>query len=1351
MQRFFIESHEVASRLVNREGRRSIFDGRLLDAGGFLIPSSIIHPLKTVEAIAEKDNAIVVAEGGMGKTFVLNEFWESHRDIAELLHLAYYAGNVPELKRDVENVSGKKYLFLDGLDEAPELCLPLVKILQDAKPSAHVLLASRSIPPLKSFHENLTWPLFSLLPYTRDDVEELCKNEGKDFEAFMREIEGLGLGGVCAMPLGCKLLLAAFGEKGLTVRSSEELWKHSLKRLCAENDYSITRSCVRHSIDVSPHECWNIASRVALVLKLRGQSSFTRISAFPDIAGKENDFSQILPPGDAAKFNECLTRPIFMPIGHDRFRFAHSSYFDFMAAMGMIECIKQPEWKRIVLSESGIPYPQWEGAVPWLAARDDCLLASIKKFRPDLLLATDAVVSKMGADEICKGILDNAENIPFAIRGNPAIQARYYALNTDVCAHVIIDALEHSQSDAVIDTAIDIVQRARHPSMIDALAEFFCNETKGNALRESAGLALLDLANDRQRQKCRVLLEKPLSRRMQGIVLHLLWPTHMSAEELMPRLALDEEDSLDPYEYWLEYVFPGTLASLSDEARRILFQWAIADLERDRHGQHRRFAVRLCVFRHCWEKLKSREDFGLMVQGLEAFSNIYPFPFSDRPTYEHIKNEYGWKEYVADVDRRRNMACFLVENETISLQPFVNYCIQLLSQNDVGFVIGEIRSNTNANRRERWAVLLKHIVGGFKLPQDADTWNWLHQEFPRVFPVDANAIMADNEKYDRQLQALKKKEMEETAQEKSRQATINAQNTEWVLAKFQNDSVTPWFCNIMDAIRFQTPQEAPDYGFDFRKSALWQTFSNREIDLLVTAAHDFILLYNGPWPEENAYYPSHIQAFYLLADKAEDRLADLPAAAWQKFAPELFKELLHESFDLAQQTFMLFAKHQPEVFFAIMANKLETQLISFGCVGLHEYERFMGAGDVMRLLAALDAEELDDKKRYNLYAEFWRVNEQQTAKHINESRFATVPLKETGPQTSVYLIASNPSRRFPELLALLKKDVKWGHDWCLQTLGHTGINHSPFLKMLGQLLTKELKEFYAWLLTAFPMEEKPHRVGCYAPDAVDKVYEAMAAIFGELASRNDEEGSTALWELAAQFPQLTYLNDALQQSKRMLLEKRCPTYDIEVIKKLMSGKEQGHVVSTATDLLEVVFDILKEKYQIYLTGKENPMVRGLWNESQKGKEEIWHKDEAALSDHIKSYLELVLPKLVINREVKLNRGSEDVTGAQTDIWITAFSRCDNARLRLCIEVKGSWNPSCPTAFHDQLCKKYMGIGGADAGIFLVGWFWSEQKTPHKNQWRNDRSEAERVLQQQERELSQRYKVRHLILDCKYCR
>ena len=604
MQRYFIKSEEVASRLESRE---SWFDGRVLDASGFLVYSEVFT-FKTLSKIAEDGNAIIVAEGGMGKSFVLREFYKGHEDDVELINVVYFEKNVPKLEAIIEAAARKKYIFIDGLDEAPSLCATLIGVLKRTRISAHVLLSSRSIPELKSFCALPEWSMYSLLPYTRDDVKELCEGANKNFNAFMLEVDGHGLGGVCAKPLGCNMLLASFDGKVLPSKSSEDLWRNSLKKLCSENDASDTRPLVESS-NVTPDECWRIVSCVALALKLAKQSVIPRRSSTTVLEAGEIDVSQILAAEDCSKFNECLTRPIFTSIGDGRFRFSHSSYFDFMAAMGVMQYIKQSEWRKLTSSPDGMPYPQWEGVLPWLAVRDEIILESLKRCRPDLLLGSDAVVNKVGAEVICRCILDNAENIPRTLRENPAIQARYYALSTDGCVDAVADALKKGQSEEVVDTAIDIARRARLSSMVDALVDFFCDGTRDLSLRISAGYALLDLATSAQRKKCRAVLSARMSQRLKGVALRLLWPNNMTLQELVPLLTPEEDDVLDPYAWWLEDEFAKTLDRLSEEDMRELLKWAISDITRG-HSKDRHFTTaKREVFVHCWLRSSSRENF----------------------------------------------------------------------------------------------------------------------------------------------------------------------------------------------------------------------------------------------------------------------------------------------------------------------------------------------------------------------------------------------------------------------------------------------------------------------------------------------------------------------------------------------------------------------------------------------------------------------------------------------------------------------------------------------------------------------------------------------------------------------
>lgn len=1343
MKRFLVESSEVSSRLESRDSCFGWFDGRILDAAGFLVYSEIFTFLKTLPEIAAAGNAIIIAEGGMGKTFILDEFCKSVPDTeVEKLDLVLYSGNVPRLEQDIENAKTTKYLLIDGVDEATELCPALLQTLKRVNPSAHVIIASRSIPQLKAFCETLQWPLFSLLPYTENDVRELCEAERKDYSTFIREVEGHGLGGVCAKPLGCKMLLSSFDGSKLTATDGETMWRNALMRLCGENTCSQTRSLVKDSC-IPERECWDLSIRVALILKLSGQSIVTRISSWAESSKATIDFSQFMSNACYAKLNECLLRPIFTPIDHDCFRFSHSSYFDFMAAMGLVKLVEPSEWEKIVLSKDGVPYPQWEGVIPWLAVRHEALLGRVKKSRPDLLLGSDAVVTRVGAGEICKSILENAESIPTSIRENPAVQARFYALGTDDCIQPLEGALK-GDSTATVDTAIDIVRRARILPMVDALVDFFIDDSKDISLRVNAGYALVELANNAQRKRCRAVLSQSMPKRLKGVALRLLWPDCMTAKELTPLLTPGEDHVLDSYEYWLEYEFLKTLERLKEEDARELLSWAISDVKYDKEGEHHFFAAKKGVFLHCWVKYFTQEYFGLLAKGLEAFSKIYRSPFRNHSVYDKDKNAYDAKAYSADDSRRRCMARFIVEDESLSLSPLTDFDIQLLQHGDIDFILDEMNSCETPSLRQRWAECLANLASWIELPKWSDVWNRLHKEFPEHFALDAKQMQDERKKTRRTFRDIENREKKQASIQERKEADILAKNAAWVHEKLQSGDATGHFSQIMWVILTQTKGEITDFRLDFRKSSLWPTFSKREQETLIHAAYGFILECNGPWSEGNEYHPSYVQAFYLLMAYDKNRLEQLPPAVWKIFAPELLQALNYDTFDLVPLTLKYFAEHQPEVFFDGLVQKITKQLSRGNGVDIHQFKDIINPQTFLSLLKRLDVDTLTDEQRQQLYNAFWRIDPEQTSRYIAEKWPREIAFSECGILTSAFVLANDPQKRMPELLQLLNEKPEWGRDWVINVIGQDEYSTCSMVNLLHGLSVLELKVLYAWLADNYPPEKAPHHAGCYSPCSLDYVYSFINHVFNELTSRVDIALPQALEDLLVRFPRISYLKDCILQARRKLIEKECPTYDVDTIKRLIANKG-GMVVHTPDDLLMTVCETLR-KYQTLLQGKENPMIGFLWNDHG---DSVSHKDEESFSNHIKAFLDANLPEAVINREVQLNRGTGEAPGARTDIWITAFSKMNGSRIRLCVEVKGSWNRQCKTAFKDQLCEKYMGAGGADAGIYLVGWFSSTRAKDNRNQWK-DIDDARQYLKEQEISLrEQGYNVRSVVIDCTY--
>ena len=109
------------------------------------------------------------------------------------------------------------------------------------------------------------------------------------------------------------------------------------------------------------------------------------------------------------------------------------------------------------------------------------------------------------------------------------------------------DVHDDGESDSKIDLAFDIIRKARLLQVVDSVTTFFCDATKSNSLRISAGHVLLDFANEAQRARCRSLLNNLVSNRIKGILLKLLWPDKLSVAELTNLLIPRKELILDSY------------------------------------------------------------------------------------------------------------------------------------------------------------------------------------------------------------------------------------------------------------------------------------------------------------------------------------------------------------------------------------------------------------------------------------------------------------------------------------------------------------------------------------------------------------------------------------------------------------------------------------------------------------------------------------------------------------------------------------------------------------------------------------------------------------------------------------
>jgi hypothetical protein len=1321
-------------------------DGRLLDAGGFLIDSDLFKELKSFDKIVKEGNAIIVAEGGMGKSYVLQEFCKSQQDPSrtKLFELVTYGNNASQLESDIRNaLLTKACLFLDGLDEAVAHAGLLSRILKDIGTHVHVVIASRGIPQLKSLSDQLQWPMFSLLPYSRENVKELCLAANVEYDAFMRTVDRQNLGAICSKPLGCQMLIPEYRKTSLKNFTTEKLWRTSLENLCAENQESATREYVHDRPIVTVEEGFRIATIAALALKLSGHALLSRISDKPPQAGSIDSSRLFSNRDDKEAFNALLLHPLFLYVDKDCYRFAHSSYEDFLAAQGVMAYLNEKEWARIVLSPEGVPYPQWEGVIPWLAAQNDDILEKTKKSRPDLLLGTDALVDKLGADDICQAILEHADQVSSSVRESPSVQSRYYALNTDKCAKVIRKILKTAASDEVIDTAIDIISRARLSSLADVLVDVFCDETRDRSLRISAGYTLVELATNSQRRACKKVLKGPMAKDLKGIVARMAWPNLMSVEELIALLDSKHGKETDSFSLWLEHGgFVASLSRLPSKDKFKLLDWAVSGIQKPKGVLDCIAEARRAIFLHCWKEERSAKFVPLLAKGIVAYGAIYRSPFAKDDFEWHDSNHiFSFQDFCNDSIRRREVAKFIVEKPQFLIDAVCHCWIRLLGSDDGVFVETSLNATTEPQIRERWAKCLLHM-GYMQLPEKAQLWDQMHREFPSVFTCNSEETLSESRKRKNELATMQRRFTRTQEKREENNKRILVQNVAWAHEVLQKGAATGKFVPLANVLIQQMRGDTVASFFDVRTSTLWVSFSEAERRNLVEAAYDFLLKSKGPWSGNQKAYPIYTQALCLLFACGRDLLDKMPVRTWKKVAPELL-HYLFENFELISSTILHFKEKHPKACLSVLQNYYTQQFRSNGFWEIQKGRRFLSDTEFIRLLRSLDEDSLSDDLKYALYGKFMEADYGLAANYV-KNKYASVPLRNLELRTSGCVLLAAPNR-FPEFLRELASDVAWGMHWAETLLSEGSPHHARMANILPRLSIRNLTEFYSWLNIYFPPEKAPYHEGVFTPDATDNLYDFKSLVFTELMSRVEPEAVAAIEDLQRRFPKGNWFHDCALRLRNQLEETKCPTFSMDKVCKLLEYKKRMQVIHSADDLLQVIIDSLS-RYQIYLTGVDAPQGRFLWNE-HKGY--VTHKSEEDVSDHLKAFLSKDLPSIVSNREVQLNRGRKGQSGSITDIWINAIADNMSAPLSLCIEVKGSWNQTAKTAFKTQLVAKYMDEGGANAGIFLVGWFESERE---KKKTRIGKKEnIAKLLEEQEQGLvGEGYKVKHVILDCSSC-
>ena len=222
--------------------------------------------------------------------------------------------------------------------------------------------------------------------------------------------------------------------------------------------------------------------------------------------------------------------------------------------------------------------------------------------------------------------------------------------------------------------------------------------------------------------------------------------------------------------------------------------------------------------------------------------------------------------------------------------------------------------------------------------------------------------------------------------------------------------------------------------------------------------------------------------------------------------------------------------------------------------------------------------------------------------------------------------------------------------------------------------------------------------GGHVVTARESIAHYRDALLTGLRQRDTQAAVNALHSLARSLPQLSWLEFVAADADRQRLRRTWKGVDPSTLFAMAESRRPPFVESPQQLADRIVESLQRLEKQLH---GNTPAVPDLWDGNSP-------KDEDHFSNYIKRHLSADLNRdgIIANREVQIRKGE------YTDLHIDAVRRANRGDpmdiVSVIVEAKGCWNKDVKTAMRDQLRDRYLKDNQCSHGIYVVGWFLSEE-------------------------------------------
>jgi predicted NACHT family NTPase len=1402
---------------VPRTGTVDLSDGGFLaDPTSLLLRSSATKPRPLTE-LTDYRALVLLGEPGIGKSTTLLEEAErvakqavAENTISIHIDLRAYSSDLLLHNKVFESAefmawlrgSSRLVLHLDSLDEALLRIDSLASLLADELPRYP---ASRM--SLRIACRTAVWPagtletaldhhwgdaavgVFELAPLRRRDIVAAAAVQGIDHEAFIQELYAANAVPFAIKPLTLNLLFGIFKKEGRLPRSIADLYVRGCLKLCEESNQSRRDARRLGSLTAAQRLC--LASRIAATTMLCNRYAIWTGPEADGVPEEDVPLSVLTGGREEGEFpafdiaensvREVLDTGLFTSRGGVRIGWAHQSYAEFLAALYLADKQVPPRnILKVLQHPAGGLVPQLAVVTAWISSIHEDVREALIQSEPVVLLRGD--LTNWNEQDLAALVA----SLMTALEHNRVhdfemgISEFYARLNHPTLASQLRPYIQDSSKNTVSRrVAIMIAEHCKLRELQPELLTLALDASADPYLRGRAVDALGTCGDDTVPAQMLPLARGELGsdpeNEIKGYALEILWPKHLSADDLFGLITCPNEGFVGAYVRFLTKTLPNSLTAAD---LPVALKWAAAFVTEARHsGDFQRRSLADSIFVRAWKNLDSPGVIEPLVTYVFARLGQHDELFGGT---SYRESESFFEDLKSDTARRRRFLLAAAQRRTTRIDVYHLMRARLLRRDDLQWILN-ICPGGPAFEAGLDAEMFCNMVEITCDLDDRDQFDGVYEaalKWPELwqrFRWAFEGVLLDSDDA-RQLRDTQRM-MKELEENKPPPVTPPpAERVTDLLNRFESGDWEAWWrLNLELTLTPASTVYGSDLDYLISEMPAWLAADEPTRQRILNAAERYLIVGHtsiAQWIGTTSLRRNDLAAFRALLllrqhdQAAYDRIA---ASTWAKWAPvvvalpkpsgfeksKVQAEIVSDALRLAPVEFVGAVRQimRAERTRIAISPEEASQISGASFFVLRELE---GCWNSEPLKAGI-FEELRDNA--NSEDQFGTILEALLTVQFAPARAYAIGLlagdhAQTGPyiMTAAVVLARHCApEAWPTIWRLLVGDSMFAQGFFLKIANDYRFHDSLFAPLNEQ----QLAELYVYLVELFQQENdpqhapgQPHFVG--PRESLAHLRDRMPQ---EIVSRGTVAAVEAMRWIVDKLPKLNWLQFRLLEAQQTMRMKTWSPLTPKELFRLVASKS-CLLVQSADDLCALLVESLR-KYEGELHGEQNP-VRGLWDR-QKGGPTFRPVEEDSLSDDVNLFLrrELVESGIVANREVEIARVPGAPIGKRTDIRVNALRRSADGSaydtITAVIEAKGCWNTALFTALKDQLYNDYMLKIHAPVGIYLVGWF-DKAKWDSNDRRRRDAPdctlrEAQCRLDDQAAMIPAGFLVRSVVVDC----